>query len=116
MPAARPLPASAERWRDEFFRELSELSDADEIDAGLDFAFDTIDDLLLDGRFTECNQLIANVDVTRFDPAILVGFLTITAAARDILDARPALVDAVRRRLAERTSPEELSSVMRGLE
>lgn len=99
-----------------FFLRLEEISRERQLDAALDLAFDTIDDMLLETRFTEVNRLLERVPVAKLAPAILVGLLSITVPARDILDARAALVVQVRAELRERMTPEELTSVMQGLE
>jgi type III restriction enzyme len=106
-------------WKDpleDFFPQLEERSRAGKLDAALDLVFDTVDDMLLEGRFTQVNRLLECVPVAQLDPVILIGFLSITGAAREALHSRPALVAAVREALRERMTPEELERAMQGLE
>jgi hypothetical protein len=98
------------------FVRLEPLSRAGKLDAALDLVFDHVDDLLLAGRFPEVNRLLCSVPVGKLDPAILIGFLTITGPARGALDARSAFAVRVRDHLHERMPPEELARVMLGLE
>lgn len=101
---------------DTLFPQLLDLSRAEKLDAAVDLVFDTVDDMLLEGRIEEVDRLLERIPVNDLAPAILVGFLTITAPARGALGARAALVGRVRARLGEGTTAEELAKVMQGLE
>ncbi|MFS8067610.1 MAG: hypothetical protein ACMG6S_14700 [Byssovorax sp.] len=97
------------------FSRLEPLSRAGKLDAALDLVFDYVDHLLGSGGFPEVNGLLTSVPVEKLDPAILVGFLTVTCPAREVLDARAGFVVRVRNRLGEQMTPDELASVMQGL-
>jgi len=95
---------------------LERLSREGKLDTALDLVFDHIDDLLLAGHFDEVSRLLDSVAVEQLDPAILVGFLTITSAASAAIQARAAFVVRVRAHLRDRMPREELESVLQGLE
>jgi len=101
---------------EDFFVRLESMSRSRKLDAALDFVFDFVDELLLAGRFREVNRFLRGVPVEKLDPAILVGFLTITGPARMTLDAWPELIVRIKAQLRESMPPEELARVMVGLE
>jgi len=101
---------------EELIIRLESMSRAGKLDAALDLVFDHVDELLLAGRFPDVNRLLLGVPVEKLDPAILIGFLTITGPARTALDARPAFAERVQAQLRESMPPEELARVMVGLE
>jgi hypothetical protein len=96
--------------------QIEALSRGGKLDAALDIVFDCVDDMLLAGRFSDVDVLLERVPVDRLDPAVLVGFLTITGPARKLLASRAAFVTHVLDQLRGRMDPEELVAVMRGLE
>lgn len=65
------------------------------VDRALDIIFNTIDDLLLDDKFDICNQILESVWVDVFDLDLLLGFLTITFAAKSHLKCRERFFERV---------------------
>ncbi len=63
---------------------------------GTNLVYDRIDGMLLEGRFAEVNALLERVVEGHYSTKILVGFLTITKAAREHLPARAHFVERVR--------------------
>lgn len=82
----------------------------------LDFIYDTLDDLLLDERLSECDALIARVDETRLCAVGLIGLLTVSASASRLLPSRADLFGKVRDRLTEDRGQRETDELLRGLE
>lgn len=116
-PAWQKIVSTLRDWFGDLFARLGELSRARELDAALDLVFDHLDDLMLSKRFADVSQILARVPVDTLDPAILVGFLTITAPARAALGAaRPAFVARVREELDKRMPGGEATRVLAGLE
>jgi hypothetical protein len=89
------------------------LCEEQKIDQALDEVFERIDGLLSASRFEECDRLLDQVDVNRLNSHLLVGFLTITAAARHKLTARERLytrvAQALRRLKGEQYAAQLLS-------
>ena len=50
-------------------------------DIAIDILFEKIDDLLIDGQFDECNELLLAIDIKRLDHNLIVATLSITSAA-----------------------------------
>ena len=61
-------------------------------DATLDALYDTIDDLMLDGRFSAVDSILAD-HVTHWSITILLGLLTVTLPAKSPLPSREAVYD-----------------------
>ena len=60
----------------------------DSIDKRLDEIYNKVDDLLLAGKFEEVDKLLSYIDVRNTNIDILLGWLTITLAARSKLKNR----------------------------
>ncbi|KAA1258188.1 hypothetical protein LF1_07040 [Rubripirellula obstinata] len=71
-----------------FAKELTELDQEETINEALDLAFDRIDDAFLEGRFEWVDQFLKNADVESMSISLLVGILTVTAAAESKLPHR----------------------------
>ena len=97
-------------WLDEVYS----LTARGEIDSAIDVLFDHVDDLLLEGDFSTCNELLIAVDLKRLDTNLLIAILSITLSASEKLPNRTLLVSRVEKRLAE-LAPERLHSLMDGL-
>ena len=76
-------------------------------DNEIDIIYDRIDDLLSDGKFNEVDNMLKNLDVNRIDEDEMLSYLTITAAAKNILLNRKAFFEKVKTKL----SPEVLSGL-----
>ncbi|HET6250175.1 MAG TPA: hypothetical protein VFE47_20965 [Tepidisphaeraceae bacterium] len=68
----------------------------------MDVIFDNIDDLLLAGKFKECDALLMSVPTEQFTNAQLITALTATAAARAMLHDRGKFFARVDRTLRDR--------------
>jgi hypothetical protein len=95
---------------------LLELAARGENDKALDLVFDTLDDLLLDGRVSDCEATLRAVDPARLPPVVAVGFLAITRSAEDRLrDARAALRRRIEATYQHTMPAERLEQLLRGL-
>jgi len=83
-------------------------------DAALDVVFKHIDDLILEKKFDTCDAVLDATDVGRLGTDLLVGFLTITNAARRRLNRREAFTARVTRRLHE-WAPDRVERLLSGL-
>jgi hypothetical protein len=81
------------------FDRALELERRGDIDAALDLLFDVVDSKLQEGDFSGLSDLLLGLDVRDFSPDLLIGVLTITAAAKSELPSRAALVCRVRSQL-----------------
>lgn len=82
--------------------------------AASDLLFEKIDDLLLEGKMEEADEAIRAIDVDKLDSSLLVGVLSVTLRARDLLRTRPALVRAIEKRLHD-IVPGRVEELMSGL-
>lgn len=74
-----------------FLEEVYQLDkDGNKQDAG-DKVFGFIDNLLSEGLFDTCNEILARVDISKLSTSIMRAFLEITYAARDKLAVRSTL-------------------------
>lgn len=84
------------------------------MDRQLDYMFDRYDDLFLDGKFDEANELLGKVCVKDTPTVLLVGYLSITFAAKDKLPNRAKLYADIETELytrdADKNSVPELLS------
>lgn len=95
---------------------LLELAARGENDQALDLVFDTLDDLLLDGRVSDCEAALRAVDPARLPPVVAVGFLAITRSAEDRLrDVRAALRRRIEATYQHTMPAERLEQLLRGL-
>lgn len=78
---------------------IYELDSTGQVDAALDRLFDEVDDLLVAGEFTKVDELLMELDLTRCSTTLLVGFLSITLAAKKKLFAREDFTRRVEQRL-----------------
>ena len=86
-------------------------------DAAIDLLFDTLDDLMLAGRFDETIAHLRAIHVGAMPPFILLGALTITLPWRDQLgDARADVVTLARNVITEQQGQECANDCLRGLE
>lgn len=83
-------------------------------DKAIDRVFDEVDELLLAGDFAKVDELLSEVDLAKLNPALLIGFLTITNVARKKLLAREDFVQRVERRLRA-LAPERTEALLNGL-
>jgi len=84
------------------------------VDAALDMVYDTIDGLLLAGRFDECDRLLGAVKPGGCPAYILLGLLTVTLPAGGKLPQRGKLMGLVRKAL--RVQGLDADGLLAGLE
>ncbi len=80
----------------------------------LDTAYDTIDDLLLAGRFDECDKLVGSIDPDGCSTAFLLAILTTTLPTSDKLPQRGKLMGLARKTFRRRGQGAE--KLLAGLE
>lgn len=97
-------------WLDDVYSKVA----AGVPDDAIDILFDHIDDLLIEGRFSECEDVLMMIDPKRLDTNLLVAALSITKAAADRLPSRVRFVQRVEHRLTE-LAPERLEALLGGL-
>lgn len=93
---------------------VRELDGGGETDRALDLLFDTVDDLLLAGRFGECDAILRSADAGEWSATLLVGLLTVTLPARGRLAERAPFVERTRAELAGRGR--DTKALLSGLE
>lgn len=111
--AVRPTNTSQHK---QVLTELYRLGEMGKTDAALDLLYDTLDDLLLDHQYAECEKYLRETDPERLPDAVLVGLLTITFAARRFLRERAYAYLRIAKKLARTMSPEQVAATLRGLE
>ena len=62
----------------EILEKLYDMNDVNEIDEISDYLFESIDDLHLEGRFDIVDEIIENINLSKFNNYFLVGLLSIT--------------------------------------
>jgi len=77
---------------DKFFEEINKER---HIDDTLDYIFDTLDNLLLDGQFDTCDEILDKFVVEDYDETILVGVLTIVYVWKEKLKNHKDFCDRV---------------------
>lgn len=82
--------------------QLTKALECSNVDDALDVIFDTIDDALLDGKFKECNQALASININEWSTDLLGGILSITLAASHKLPERVAFFRKVRNAIIKR--------------
>lgn len=100
--------------RTPWLEDLYKLSHCGADDEGADLIFDTIDDLLQERRFSQCDEALQAVDVERLTIALMVALLSITVSAKEVLRERANLADRIERRL-RLVAPERLEGLLKGL-
>lgn len=80
----------------------------------LDAIYESTDDALCEGRFADVDAALAALDVEAMPIVLLLGWLSITLAAAELLPSRAAFAAKVRARV-ERDDPEHASELLRGL-
>ncbi len=104
------IPKSAPSWIEDVYS----LVKREEIDPAIDLLFEKIDDLLVDGHFTACDDILRAIDVSRLDTNLLVAVLSITVAAREHLPYRVRWLERATQRLME-LSPDRIEGLLAGL-
>ncbi len=90
------------------------LVDQDRPDEAADILFDRIDDLLVDGQFGRCDELLRAIDLKRLDTHLIVALLSITRAAARHLPYRTRLFERAQERLSI-LAPDRVERLLAGL-
>lgn len=72
----------------DFFDKISILLAEDKEEDVLDLILITINDLLVEGDFYQCDYILQLVDIEKYPPVVSLMFLSATFAARHKLDFR----------------------------
>lgn len=88
----------------------------DNIHDCLDWLFDKVNDLQLEGKFDEIDQFMYQLDLTKIDPTAMLGVLSITYAGESKNAARKDFYDRVKTRLSEIFSADRVENMLQGLE
>jgi len=91
-----PAPVDAPIWLGDVYS----LVDRKRPDEAVDILFDHVDDLLIAGQFTKCDELLQTIDLKRLDANLIVAVLSITLAAAEHLPYRERLLVRVKERLS----------------
>ena len=86
-------------------------------DKKLDVIFREVDELCHAGKFKDLNEMLREIDVEKEDLTILIGYLTITSAAKRFLHERKELYRKVFHRLVfkDKESAERIYGLLSGL-
>lgn len=97
-----------------FISQLNDLKDNTE--KALEFVFDELDLLLLKNSTFLVNETLKALDVEKYDTAISIGILTITAQFSKRLSARSSFVTEVKLQVYRLYNNEEAKAILEGLE
>lgn len=93
------------------------LRKGQDVDVAMDLMFECVDDLLLAGEFESVNRFLELLVRETRSVTLLLGALTITAAASEHLPARQGVYDHTRQVLVdEGKSDDEIHGYLQGLE
>ena len=101
-----PLPA----WLAEIYGHVQRSQP----DSAIDVLFAEFDDLLSGGDFAAADDVLTGLDLYRLDTSLLVGALSISAAASEHLPGRGRFVERVEARL-QQLAPGRVERLMSGL-
>jgi hypothetical protein len=98
------------------FQRVYELTSAGRRDRALDVVFANLDELAETRRYELCDQVLDEVNLSRLDTHVAIGFLSASYPFRRYLSARSALLARVREWLLSLgKSTREVDSLLRGL-
>lgn len=83
-------------------------------DSAIDNLFNHVDDMLLEGKLTECDKYINELDLNNMSVAMIVGVLTIVSSARQKLTGYKELVRRAEVALAV-LAPKRVEGLLIGL-
>ena len=97
-----------------FLLSLYEYSDMKDVGLGSLLVVKRLDSLLRRGEFHAVDMAMRSADVSKLDPEIAFSFLTITATARNHLNAevRDRFVARTRQRLLETRQPQYVDELL----
>lgn len=85
-----------------------------ELEDAIDLLFEQVDDLLLAGRFNDCDKILQKVDIDRLETNLMIGLLSVTLAAAKELPNRALVMSAIRESLT-RSDPARVERLLNGL-
>ncbi len=94
---------------------LYQFVEQNRIDDALDLLYEVIDDLLVSGSFGACERMLGKMDLNRMNADTLVGVLSITLPAKNLLAARERFLHSVDKHLRRSLSSEQTQDLLRGL-
>ncbi len=99
-----------------FFDEVCGLAGRGEEDRAIDVIFEHVNSLLIEGRFEACDRILAEVEIARIPPVLMISFLTITAAAKPQLHNRDSFFRNVAGVIARERGARAAERLLDGLE
>ena len=88
------------------------IAEAGFVREALDAVFQRMNALLTSGKFTVADKMLAQADVERLSPTLLVGFLSITLASSKFLIERPQFYAKVNARIRAERGPEAAARLL----
>lgn len=98
----------------EWMTRVYQLVARKEIDDALEILYDELLDPQTDGRFAECDELLALIDVDGLDTNLMIGVLAVTYQARGILRNRARVLHRIEERLAQ-VAPDRIEALIGNL-
>lgn len=109
-PASQATSGSPAAW----VERVQQLVEQGAIDEALDVLYREVDGLLRAGAFDECDAALGSFQTSRLDVTLLVGLLTASLPAKDVLPHRGELVHRVAARL-QIVAPDRVKRLIGGL-
>ncbi len=85
-------------------------------DDALDLIFERVDDALLGSNFDQVDAVLDAVELDKLDSVKVIGFLSVTRAAKSKLARRGAFVERARARLLDLGCADRIDRLMSGLD
>lgn len=108
--APRPKWPGEEPW----VLQMYDLVASKRLEEAIDLLYDNVDDMLLEGKMQECDDILQQIDIRRLDSYLMIGLLSITLSASEHLPHRKVLVEEIENYLRA-TEPERADALMKGL-
>jgi len=99
-----------------FLDTVYDLARSGKEELAIDVIFEYMNGLLVQGKFGTCDRILAEVDIGRIPPVLMVSFLTITAAAAPRLKNRRRFHQFVRALVARERGEKAAERLLDGLE
>ena len=99
----------------EFRRDIEQLDRAGQTRKALSLLFTKIDELLRKSEFDKVNKTLEGLIIDNYSMLLLVGFLTITLAAKSKLPYRKNLFEKIKNKIKKECS-EHLNGLLVGLD
>ena len=95
-----------------FLEGLYRLESSGNSRKAVDQLIDCVDDLLTNGKFDECDELLRQVDVAKISPTLIITFLGITRAAKEKLRSRSLLCNRIKDKLVAEVGKERAERLL----